>query len=92
MAPKPSHLSLRLFAQTFADNSTLDDSERVPSSPTRSVDLMLNIQILRNDVSQALAGLNPWKAYGPDGDSPTVLMNCSFVLATCLVKHFRLCE
>ena len=54
-----------LFAQTFADNSTLDDSGLVPPSPSPSDYFMLPIKILRN------AGLNPRKAYGPDGVPPT---------------------
>ena len=50
-----------LFTQTFADNSTLDDSGLVPPPP-HSDYFMLDNQILRNDVSHALAGLNPQKA------------------------------
>ena len=52
---------------------------------------MLPIKILRNDVFHALAGLNPGKAYGPDGVPPIVLRNCASVLAPCLVKLFQLC-
>ena len=40
--------------------------------------------------SIALAGLNPRKAYGPDGVPPIVLRNCASVLAPCLVKLFQL--
>ena len=43
------------------------------------------------DVLHALAGLNPRKAYGPDGLPPIVLRNCASVLAPCLVKLFQLC-
>ncbi len=49
------------------------------------------IKILPNDVFYALSGLNPQKAYGPDGVPPIVLKNCAFVLTPCLVKLFRLC-
>ena len=52
---------------------------------------MLPIKILRNDAFHALAGLNPQKAYEPDGVPPIVLRNCASVLAPCLVKLFRLC-
>ena len=51
---------------------------------------MLPIKILRNDVFHALAGLNPRKAYGPDG-VPPIVRNCASVLAPCLVKLFQLC-
>ena len=51
---------------------------------------MLPIKILRNDVFHAPAGLNPRKAYGPDGVPPIVLRNCAFVLAPCLVKLYQL--
>ena len=53
-----------LFAQTFADNTTLDDSGLVPPSPPPSDYFMLSIKIFRNDVFHALAGLNPRKVYG----------------------------
>ena len=80
-----------LFAQTFAKNSTLDDSGLVPPSPPPSDYFMLPIKIFRNDVFHALSGLNPRKAYGPDGVPPIVLRNCASVLAPCLVKLFQLC-
>ena len=57
------------FAQTFAGNSTLDDSGLVPPSSPLSDYFMLPIKILRNDVFHAFASLNPRKAYGPDGIS-----------------------
>ena len=52
---------------------------------------MPSIQIIRNDVSHALAGLNPQKVSGPDGVHPIVLKNCASVFALCLVNFFRLC-
>ncbi len=48
------------------------------------------IKILKNDAFYALSGLNPRKAYGPDGIPPIVLKNCASVLTPCLVKLFRL--
>ncbi|MPC73671.1 hypothetical protein E2C01_068007 [Portunus trituberculatus] len=39
---------------------------------------MSSIKILRNDVFHALAGINPRKAYGPDGVLPIVLKNCAY--------------
>ena len=72
MPNMPSHLSganaissiskAELFTQTFAKNSTLDDSGLVPPSPPSDY-FMLPIKILRNDVFHALAGLNSRKAY-----------------------------
>ena len=77
-----------LFAQTFADNSTLDDSGLVPPSPPGSDYFMPNIKILGIEVSHALAAFNPRRAYGPDGVPPIVLKNCASVLLLCLVKLF----
>ena len=51
-----------LFAQIFANISTLDDSGLVPPSPSPSDYFMLPIKILHNDVFHAVAGLNPQKA------------------------------
>ncbi len=48
------------------------------------------IKILRSEVFPALSGLNPRKAYGPDGVPPIVLKNYASVLSPCLVKLFRL--
>ena len=81
-----------LFAETFANNScTLNDFGLVPPSPLLSDYFMLPIEILRIDVFHAFAGLNPRKAYGPDGVPPIVLRNCASVLAPCLDKLFQLC-
>ena len=88
----PSYLSkVALFAQTFANNSTLDDFGLVPPSPPPSDYFMLPIKILRNYVFHALAGINPRKARGSDAVSPIVLRNCASVLAPCLVNLFILC-
>ena len=80
-----------LFAQTFAANSTLDDSGHFPPTYTPSDNFMPIIKILKSEVFFALSGLNPRKAYGPDGVPPIVLKNCASVLTPCLVKLFRLC-
>ena len=80
-----------LFAQTFANNSTLDDNGLVPPTPPPSDYIMPFIKILRNDVFHALSGLDPRKAVGPDGVPPIVLKNCASVLAPCLAKLFSLC-
>ena len=80
-----------LFAQTFSKNSTLDDSGHIPPTHPSSDYTMPVIKILNNDVFYALSGLNPRKAYGPDGIPPIVLKNCASVLTPCLVKLFRLC-
>ena len=50
-----------LFAHTFANNSTLDDTGHVPPSPPPSDFFMPNIKILRNDVVHALSGLDSGK-------------------------------
>ena len=52
---------------------------------------MPSINILRNGIFHALAGLNPRKAYGPHGVLLIVLKNCASVLAPCLAKLFQLC-
>ncbi len=52
---------------------------------------MAVIKILKIEVFHALSGLNPRKAYGPDGVPPIVLKNCASVLTPCLVKLFHLC-
>ena len=80
-----------LFSQTFSKNSTLDDSGHIPPTHPPSDSFMPVIKILQNDVFYALSGLNPQKAYGPDGVPPIVLKNCASVLSPCLVKLFRLC-
>ncbi len=49
------------------------------------------IKTLPNDVFYALSGLNPEKAYGPDGVPPIVLKNSASGLTPCLVKLLRLC-
>ncbi|MPC12862.1 hypothetical protein E2C01_005577 [Portunus trituberculatus] len=58
--------------KTFAKYSTLDDSGLVPPSPPPSDYFMSPIKIFRNNVFHALAGLNPRKAYGPNGVPPVV--------------------
>src|SRR6201990_3342646 len=80
-----------LFAQTFASNSTLDDSGAVPSPSTTSNLFMPKIVISSKDVTSALSELNTKKAYGPDGIPPVVLKTCASELAPCLGKLFRLC-
>ena len=80
-----------LFSQTFAVNSTLDDSGHIPPSPPPSDSFIPKIKILKSDVIHTLSGLNSRKAYGPDGVPPIVLKNCASVLAPCLVKLFQLC-
>ncbi|KAL7646845.1 UNVERIFIED_CONTAM: hypothetical protein RMT77_002101 [Armadillidium vulgare] len=80
-----------LFAQTFASNSTLDDSGAVPSPSTPSNSFMPKIVISSKDVTSAISELNTKKAYGPDGILPVVLKTCASELAPCLGKLFRLC-
>ena len=58
-----------LFSQIFANNSTLGDYGLVPPSNY----FIPWIEIVRNDVFHALTGLNPRKAYGPDGVPPIIL-------------------
>jgi exonuclease III len=80
-----------LFAQTFASNSTLNDSGAIPPTPPPSDSFMPNIIISSKDVISALSELNTKKAYGPDGIPPVVLKTCASELAPCLGKLFRLC-
>ncbi len=63
----------------------------IPPTHPPSDSFMPDIEILPNEVFYALSGLNPQKAYGPDGVPPIVLKNCASVLTPCLVKLFRLC-
>ncbi len=81
----------KLFSQTFSNNSTLDDSGHIPPTYSPSDSFMPVIKILSNELFYALSGLNPQKAYGPDGVHPIVLKNCAPVLTPCLVKLFRFC-
>src|ERR1700755_643843 len=80
-----------LFAQTFASNSTLDDSGAVPSPSTPSNSFIPKIVISSKEVTSALSELNTKKSYGPDGIPPMVLKTCASELAPCLGKLFRLC-
>ena len=80
-----------LLAQTFASNSTLNDSGVIPPTPPPSNSFMPNIVISSKDVISALSELNTKKAYGPDGIPPVVLKTCASELAPCLGKLFRLC-
>lgn len=74
MTPLPPHLPLKLnFSLKPLPKTTLDDLELVPPSLLPSDCFMLPIKILCNDVFHALAGLNPQKAYEPDGVPPIVL-------------------
>ncbi|MPC49000.1 hypothetical protein E2C01_042787 [Portunus trituberculatus] len=79
-----------LFFQTFANDSTLDDSGLFLPSPPPFDYFVSSIKILRNDAFHALSGLNCRKAYGPDGAPPNILKNCTSVLAPCLAKLIQL--
>ncbi len=79
-----------LFSQTFCNNSTLDDSGiflRLIPPPTHLC-LLSKFFLM---MYYALSGLNPQKAYGPDGVPPIVPKNCASVLTPCLIELFRLC-
>ncbi|MPC47373.1 hypothetical protein E2C01_041117 [Portunus trituberculatus] len=80
-----SNFSSELFPQTYAKNSTLDDSGLVPPSDY----VMPTIKVLCNDVFHALVGLNPRKAYRPDGVPPLVLKNCASMIAPFLPSIVR---
>ncbi|MPC17220.1 hypothetical protein E2C01_010069 [Portunus trituberculatus] len=64
-----------LFSQFFV-NTPPWMIEFVPPSPPPSDYFMPSIKVLHNDVFHALTGLNPRKAYGPDGVPLIVLKNC----------------
>ncbi len=71
MALLLSHLSkAELFAQTFALNSTLDDTGLIPPFIPPSNFVMPSIKITYKYVFYALSGLDSRKAYGPDGAPP----------------------
>lgn len=75
------------YAQTFAINSTLDDSGLLPLLSL----IMAVIKILPNDVLIAFFGLYLRKAHNSDGVPSVVLKNCASILTFCLVKLFHLC-
>src|SRR6201990_1939652 len=79
-----------LLAQTFASNSTIDDSGAIPPPSTPSNSIMPKIRISSKDVISALSELNTKKAYSPDGISPVVLKTCISELAPCLVNFSSL--
>ena len=90
IATTPSEKS-SLFSQTFAQNSTLDDSGSIPPTLNTSNSFMPPIRIFFKEVFSALSRLDSSKACGPDGVPPVVLKNCASVLAPCLSRLFRLC-
>ena len=53
---------VELFAQTFATNSTLDDTGHIPPTPPPSDYFIPEIKIVHHDVFQALSGLDRRKA------------------------------
>ena len=53
-----------LFAQTFATNSTLDDTGHIPPTPRPSDYFIPKTKILPYEVFHALSGLDSRKAYG----------------------------
>ena len=67
-----SSSKVELFAQTFATNSTLDDTGHILPIPPPSVYFIPKIKILHYDVFHALFGLDSRKTYGPDGVPPVV--------------------
>ena len=71
-----------LFSQTSANKSILNDSVLDPLSSLRSDYFMSSIEILLIDISLALAGPNPPKAYELDGNRP-ILKNCASMLFLC---------
>ena len=62
-----------LFAQTFATNSSLDDTGRIFPTPPPSDYFIPKIKILHYDVFHALSGLDSRKNYGSNGILPIVL-------------------
>ncbi len=70
--PRFTALNVKIMTRAYSSDSHPPDS------------FMPVIKILSNDVFYALSGLNPQKAYGPDGVPPIVLKNCASVLTPCL--------
>ena len=70
-----------LFSQTFASNSTLNDSGSIPPNLPPSNSFMSKIVISSKDVISALSELDTKKAYGPDGIPPVVFKTCASELA-----------
>ena len=81
-----------LFAQLFAINSNIDDSNAtLPDFPKRTESNLSNINFTVSDVSKIIAGLDSSKASGPDGIPTIVLQMCGPELAPVLTKLFKKC-
>ncbi len=86
---------MRLRAKSNMVSDSLHIADVIRAEKTFSIFFFfVNFNVdppLKSEVFYALSGLNPRKAYGPDGVPPIVLKNCASVLTPCLVKLFRLC-
>ncbi len=80
-----------LTTPQYISTTEYDKMHCFPPTHTPSDFFMPVIKILKSEVFHALSGLNPRKAYGPDGVPPIVLKNCASVLTPCLVNLIRLC-
>ena len=63
----------KLFAQTFATNSTLDNTGHISPTPPPSDYFIPKIKILHYDVFHSLSGLDSRKAYGLDEVIPVII-------------------
>ena len=79
-----------LSVQTFATNSTLDDTGHIPPTPPSDY-FIPKIKVLYYGVFHVRSGLDSQKAYSSEGVPPVVLKNCATKLTPCLVKLFCLC-
>ncbi len=73
-----------IFVKTFALNSTLDDSSKIPPFSPPIHPSMKPIQFTPTSVQKALSSLQANKASGPDKIPPIVLKNCSHQMAPIL--------
>ena len=81
-----------LFAQLFAINSNIDDSNAtLPDFPKRTKSTLSNINFTVSDVSKIITGLDSSKASGPDSIPVIVLQMCTPELAPVLTKLFKKC-
>jgi len=74
-----ANLFNKYFYSVFSHSPySLPDYEDMPSTTTISLD---SISICEEEVYDALSSLDPHKATGIDGFSPTILKHCAIVLA-----------
>ena len=81
-----------LFANRFASNSTLDDSQHtLPDFPSRTDQEISTMRITVRMVARIISQLDASKATGPDNIPAIVLKKCSAELSPVLSKLYNKC-